>query len=323
MHLKALFFVLTSLTSLNLLQAQEEPKQVYREVEPGTFLPVKPQEETPKEENGLQIKSNSPTQLEVTIKPTQAAITLPKSNLTEKEEPKVNLEELYGKQLFQAALEGTREANKKASKILQDFPTAANYKTTERMEEVPDHLPKSLQTRLKHDTQVTPLMVAAATGNNHLVLALLQAGAPKWEKTKNYKSFAAQFAAICEEFDTFRLLLDKEESPYSISIYLPDQKARLYKDGELVFESPVSTGKKSHPTPPGNYIVTDKHRHHTSNLYHASMPYFMRFSYSAFGTHAGNLPGYPASHGCIRMHAKDAKKLFQLAPVGTEVQIIP
>ncbi|HRQ90798.1 MAG TPA: L,D-transpeptidase family protein [Bacteroidia bacterium] len=66
----------------------------------------------------------------------------------------------------------------------------------------------------------------------------------------------------------------------------------------------------------GEYVVSDKNRHHVSNIYHASMPFFQRFSFSAFGLHQGNLPGYPASHGCIRLSYEGARYLFGKLEVG-------
>jgi lipoprotein-anchoring transpeptidase ErfK/SrfK len=67
--------------------------------------------------------------------------------------------------------------------------------------------------------------------------------------------------------------------------------------------------------------VTDKHRKWRSTLYPADMPYFMRLSCGDIGFHQGNLPGHPASHGCIRMRRQDAAEFFKKVPVGTKVVI--
>ncbi len=64
-----------------------------------------------------------------------------------------------------------------------------------------------------------------------------------------------------------------------------------------------------------------KHRQWKSTLYHAPMPLYLRLSCRDFGLHAGELPGYPASHGCIRMKKKDAEEFFSRVPVGTLVVI--
>jgi hypothetical protein len=68
-------------------------------------------------------------------------------------------------------------------------------------------------------------------------------------------------------------------------------------------------------------VVTDKKTFHISNLYHAKMPFFMRLSCKDFGMHEGELPGYPASHGCIRLPGDSARKLFKEVPIGTLVTI--
>jgi lipoprotein-anchoring transpeptidase ErfK/SrfK len=95
----------------------------------------------------------------------------------------------------------------------------------------------------------------------------------------------------------------------------------VWKDGAIVLTTEISSGRASKPTPPGDYLVTDKYRDWKSTIYPARMPYFMRLSCGNFGLHAGSLPGYPASHGCVRLPAENAKKLFALLPIGTEVVI--
>ena len=99
------------------------------------------------------------------------------------------------------------------------------------------------------------------------------------------------------------------------------QRATLFDGDEQVMETPVSTGRKSHPTPRGWFIVTDKYQQWVSTLYRAKMPYYLRLSCSDFGLHGGALPGYPASHGCIRLPDSAAKKLFSMVPPGTLVGI--
>ena len=106
-----------------------------------------------------------------------------------------------------------------------------------------------------------------------------------------------------------------------IVIDLSDQRARFIQDGEVVLSTRVSTGKKGNETKPGEYLVTFKHKDHRSNLYDAPMPFFLRLSCSDFGLHEGNVPGYPASHGCIRVPKKTAEKLFGMARLGDLVTI--
>ena len=107
-------------------------------------------------------------------------------------------------------------------------------------------------------------------------------------------------------------------------VHLAEQRARLLDaDGKELFTTRVSTGRKGFSTPTGEFVITDKNRDWTSTIYHASMPYFQRLNCSDFGLHQGNVPGYPASHGCIRVPEGNAAKLFTLTQAGDRVVILP
>jgi L,D-transpeptidase catalytic domain len=96
----------------------------------------------------------------------------------------------------------------------------------------------------------------------------------------------------------------------------------LYDNGELIARSSVSTGTTRHPTPLGVFSVIGKQRWHRSNLYSgAPMPYLQRITWSGIALHAGVLPGYPASHGCIRLTNGFAARLWHLTKRGTRVII--
>ena len=108
----------------------------------------------------------------------------------------------------------------------------------------------------------------------------------------------------------------------AIIINLAAQRLYLYQDTKVVFVTKLSTGRKHLPTPRGHYQITEKDLCHTSSIYHVSMPYFMRLDEEAFGIHYGYNPGYPASHGCIRVGSMpEAKALFLMTPRGTSVII--
>lgn len=113
-----------------------------------------------------------------------------------------------------------------------------------------------------------------------------------------------------------------EKQGKHIVINLKKQKG-VYMDGEtqlLAFS--ISSGRKSKPTPTGHFHVLDKDLNHRSNLYNnAKMPFFLRLTLGGVGLHQGNLPGYPASHGCIRLSEKTARYLFKNCEVGTPVFI--
>lgn len=136
--------------------------------------------------------------------------------------------------------------------------------------------------------------------------------------------------------------------PFAIEIDLTAQKAWILQDGQKVYETSISSGRAGFETPPGNFTVTEKSPDHKSSLYgkivdskgnvivsdadsdmpvppgakfqQAPMKNFLRFN-GAVGMHAGRLPGYPASHGCVRLPPSKAALFFNIAEVGTPVRV--
>jgi hypothetical protein len=134
----------------------------------------------------------------------------------------------------------------------------------------------------------------------------------------------------------------------SVEIDLQDQMAYLIEDGYILLASPISSGRYGHLTTRGRFKITQKERNHYSNLYGkivdargntivadadsdmpvprggrfmpAPMRYFMRFN-GAEGMHAGYLPGYPASHGCVRLPEANAIAFFEAVEIGTPVTV--
>lgn len=91
------------------------------------------------------------------------------------------------------------------------------------------------------------------------------------------------------------------------------QQMYVFKDGALWATAPVSTGKRGHGTPSGIFPILQKAVFHRSNIYsNAPMPFMQRLTWSGIAIHAGYLPGYPASHGCIRVPRGFAKQLYAL-----------
>jgi hypothetical protein len=112
------------------------------------------------------------------------------------------------------------------------------------------------------------------------------------------------------------------KGPLQIIISIADQRVSLYDNGSLVARSSVSTGVRRHPTPLGVFSVIEKERWHRSNIYGgAPMPYMQRITWSGIALHAGELPGYPASHGCIRLTNDFAIRLWHLTKRGARVII--
>jgi lipoprotein-anchoring transpeptidase ErfK/SrfK len=107
-----------------------------------------------------------------------------------------------------------------------------------------------------------------------------------------------------------------------VLISIPQQKAYVFQAGALVATSPVSTGKPGHPTPSGTFRILQKKVHHRSSKYsNAPMPYMQRLTDYGIALHAGRLPGYPASHGCIRLPWGFARKLYNMTDHSTRVTI--
>jgi hypothetical protein len=112
------------------------------------------------------------------------------------------------------------------------------------------------------------------------------------------------------------------QGPLHIIVSTAKQRVTVYANGTLVGRAPVSTGMPDHPTPMGIFTVISKSRWHVSNIYSgAPMPYMQRITWSGIALHAGKLPGYPASHGCIRLPEHFATRLWALSKIGARVII--
>lgn len=106
------------------------------------------------------------------------------------------------------------------------------------------------------------------------------------------------------------LLISNSVFAGELVINLNKQRFAYIVDGHTKKSGPVSSGKRGHRTPRGNFSILSKQRHKKSKLYQgASMPYSMQI-YNHIFIHQGRLPGYAASHGCIRLRRKDARYLF-------------
>jgi len=144
----------------------------------------------------------------------------------------------------------------------------------------------------------------------------------------------------------------KEATPDNthIVVSIPKQRAYLMIGDQIVADGPISSGRRGHESPKGHMRVLEKDPNHRSNIYGdfvdgsgrivragisaridsapsgthyvgASMKWFMRLTEEGVGMHVGILPGYPASHGCIRQSVDGAKLLYDYAKVGTEVDV--
>jgi lipoprotein-anchoring transpeptidase ErfK/SrfK len=116
----------------------------------------------------------------------------------------------------------------------------------------------------------------------------------------------------------------KPQGPLIIAISIDQQKLRVYDANGIYAETPISTGMRGHPTPMGVFSIIQKHKLHHSNIYsNAPMPFMQRITWSGVAMHAGVLPGYPASHGCIRMPMAFAAKMWNWTKMGARVIVTP
>jgi len=149
-------------------------------------------------------------------------------------------------------------------------------------------------------------------------------------------------------FSVATSLFAQSENPFQVEIDLSQQTAYLIRGRRVIMQSPISSGRYGHLTGTGSFKVIEKERSHSSSIYGkivdgygrtvvadadvdmsvprgcrfipAPMPWFMRF-HGADGMHAGYLPGYPASHGCVRMPEELAVAFYNAVEVGTQVTV--
>jgi hypothetical protein len=110
--------------------------------------------------------------------------------------------------------------------------------------------------------------------------------------------------------------------PVAVIASIPEQRVHVYRNGVRIAVSSCSTGKPGHSTPTGVFVVLQKDKYHRSSTYGgAPMPNMNRLTWDGIALHAGKLPGYPASHGCIRLPFAFSERLFSITHLGTPVII--
>jgi hypothetical protein len=147
-------------------------------------------------------------------------------------------------------------------------------------------------------------------------------------------AFAAQagLPAAAQRVDKYAEQLENGEfnwfperspsGPILIIVSIPDQLVHVYRNGIRIAASTCSTGKPGHRTPSGVFKILQKDKHHRSSTYNnAPMPNMNRLTWSGIALHAGNLPGYPASHGCVRLPLEFSERLFGVTRLGMTVVI--
>jgi len=110
--------------------------------------------------------------------------------------------------------------------------------------------------------------------------------------------------------------------PVVMVVSITEQRGYVYRNGVLIGATTVSTGRPGHQTPTGVFTVLQKQKEHRSTIYDgAPMPYMERLTWGGVALHAGGLPGYPESHGCIHLPSEFAERLFEISPNGMTVVI--
>ena len=108
-----------------------------------------------------------------------------------------------------------------------------------------------------------------------------------------------------------------------VVVSIPLQAVYVYRGGTLIGVSTASTGKPGYDTPVGTFEILQKRREHYSNRYdNAPMPFMQRLTWDGIALHGGRIPGYPASHGCIRLPTAFARHLFGVTELGATVHVL-
>ncbi len=156
-----------------------------------------------------------------------------------------------------------------------------------------------------------------------VIVVLILATSPRASVAAHTKGRAVQ--QLTSEFKNGEYIWHPEISPAGpvvIIVSLPEQRMYVYRNGVRIGVSTVSTGTNGHETPTGMFTILQKKVAHESNIYKgAKMPHMQRLTWTGVAMHAGNLPGYPASHGCVRLPVDFAAKLYSVTTNGTSVVI--
>jgi lipoprotein-anchoring transpeptidase ErfK/SrfK len=112
------------------------------------------------------------------------------------------------------------------------------------------------------------------------------------------------------------------EGPVSIVVSIPLQRAWVFRAGALIGVSTISSGQPGYDTPTGAFPILQKRVDHRSNIYDgAPMPYMQRLTWDGIALHAGQIPGHPASHGCVRLPRAFAQRLYGVTELGALVVV--
>jgi hypothetical protein len=162
------------------------------------------------------------------------------------------------------------------------------------------------------------------------LVAIVAAGADSAE-ARTYRNWKSKRVALTTPPNATRPVenaaKEKPKAPpqaHLVVVSIPKQRISVYGAGGIITQGAVSTGMSGFPTPTGVFSVIQKNRYHHSNIYSgAPMPFMQRITWSGVAMHAGVLPGYPASHGCIRLTHNFASELWGMTRMGVRVVVAP
>ena len=164
---------------------------------------------------------------------------------------------------------------------------------------------------------IATLSLAATFGTT------VQAGATSYNSKTGSGPARTSTVRVAQDLGKFTWI-DESARVNRIVVSLADQTCYAYSGPRVVAYSNISSGKPGHETPTGTFTISQKDVDHHSSIYdNAPMPFYMRLTDGGVGLHAGFIPGYPASHGCVRLPAGMAHELYEHTDSGTPVTITP
>lgn len=170
------------------------------------------------------------------------------------------------------------------------------------------------------------LLAGCATGPQQVAAPPPPPAPAKWGwgfSEKARAEMAATFGSVALRPAESRWVSDvPTDGPVKIVISLSDQLAWVYRGDRLIAATTISSGKKDHESPVGQFPILAKEVFHRSNRYsNAPMPFMLRLNRFGVALHGGVVPGYPASHGCIRLPMAFAKRLYSFVARGDTVYV--
>ena len=161
------------------------------------------------------------------------------------------------------------------------------------------------------------------TALSFTAMALASVDANPFSKSNKFSPFVKHTKSRVDALVVKNDVLSNSEGKREVIVDIKQQRAYLLVGGVVAVNAPVSTARSDKHTPRGSFRITQRVRSgKTSTIYGCDLPFWMRLGYSAIGLHVGELPGYPASAGCVRLSEEGARLLFDNTTSGVAVRIV-